>query len=350
MDINDYTYKHQIIRQADYLINQLSGNSINGVQLNPKTIFIIKIFAYVGNKVININDPPRFKELKSIINDFLNSKLTDKELLNYINYLEDSLNNINIGGALLIDILDQLEFLIILKYLNQSLNFLDTGLIKNLLTKINNIGNYEDVVCLLNLYMDNYNKDTFPSKPLDKIPLESLIELKLNEIISNTDREFYKKLKTRRFLFIKNVYDKLDLLDNNNILKPSADLIYSIFLAASVLKLLEYNNIISINKYESMNYLDKELDKTMVEKEIKNNTENNRKELMTFSLPFQKYADKFNTSLFVVVLFYSIIWLIFSIFLYFRIFDVWVSLLSILVVFTGYLLEESYIKSYKKNK
>ncbi len=350
MDINDYTYEHQIIRQADYLINQLSGNSINGVQLNPKAIFSIKIFAHIEKRVININEPPRFQELKSIITDFISSKLTEEGLSDYINSLKDSLYNINIDGPLLVDILDQFEFLIILKYLDRSLTFLDSELIKKLLEKLGNIGNHQNFVSLLNLYNNNFNKDVFPSKPLDDIPLESLIELKLNEIISNTDREFYKKLKTRRFLFIKNVYDKLDLLSNDNILKPSASLIYSIFLAASVLKLLEYNNVISLNKYESMNYLDKELDKTMVEKEIEDNTENNRKQLITFSLPFQQYADKFNASLFVVVLFYSIIWLIFSIFLYFRIFYVWATLLSILVVFTGYLLEESYIKSYKKNK
>ena len=124
MDINDYTYEHQIIRQADYLINQLSNNSINGVQLNPKAIFAIKIFAYIEKKAINISDSPRFPELKVIINDFLNSKLTEKKLSGYINDLKNRLNRINIDGAALVNILDEFEFLIILKYLKSSLNCL----------------------------------------------------------------------------------------------------------------------------------------------------------------------------------------------------------------------------------
>ncbi len=351
MDINDYTYEHQIIRQADYLINQLSNNSINGVPLNPKAIFAIKIFAYIQKKTINISDLPRFTELKGIINDFLNSKLTEKKLASYINKLKNRLNSINTDGSALVNILDELEFLIILKYLNHSINFLDIDIIKNLLVKLNNVGNHENFVCLLNLYNNNFNKDTFTSKPFEDIPLESLIELKLNDIISNTDREFYKKIKSRRLLFIKNVYDKLDLLKDNNILRPSVNLIYSIFIAASVLELLEYNNIISLNKFESMNYLDKELNETMVEQEIKEKIEKNRKELMTFSASLQPVAEKFKFPLFIVLLIYIILWVIYTAFLYFRIFKSWWEIIFIiLLIYTSYLLYESYIKSYKKYK
>lgn len=349
MDINDYTYEHQIIRQADYLINQLSNNSINGVQLNPKAIFAIKIFAYIEKKAINISDSPRFPELKVIINDFLNSKLTENKLSGYINDLKNRLNRINIDGAALVNILDELDFLIILNYLDPSLNFLDTDIIKNLLVKLNNLGNHENFVCLLNLCNNDYDKDTFPSKSLEDIPLESLIQLKLSNIILNTDSEFYTKIKTRRLLFIKNVYDKLDLLKNNNILRPSINLIYSIFIAASVLELLEYNNSLSLNKSESLKYIDKEFNETMIEKEIKEKIEKNRKELVTFSAPLQLVAEKFKLPLFIVLLIYIILWIICSVFLYFRIFkNLWIYIFFILLAYTFYLLYESYIKSYKK--
>ena len=352
MDINDYTYEHQIIRQANYLINNLSGNSINNVQLNPKGLFSIKIFAYIEQKTINIDDLPRFQELGAIINNFIESKLTPKELSDYINYLKHSLNEINSDGSSLTDILDQIEFLIILKYLSNSFNFIDKELIKNLLDKLKSIGNHQDYVCLFNLYNNTNDMAIFPSEPLSNISLESLIELKLNEIISNTDSELYKKLKNRKFLFIKDVYNRLNLLSNDNILKPSRDLIYSIVLAATILKLLEYDNIISLNKDESIDYIDKELGSQMIEKEINDKVEKIRNEIITFDVGLlKKYMWTSKITLFIALFIYFVLWILLSSFLYFRIFQgYWKYIFGILFAYSLYLLEQSYIKSYKKNK
>jgi len=348
MKIEDYTYRHQIISQANYLMNQLSEYSIMGVELDPKIEFAIKIFAYLEKRDVKIQGTARFKELNEILDDFLNSKLTDKKLSDYINTLSNDLDKINTDGALLKDILDQVEFLIILKHLDKRFNFLDEGLITKLLRRLKNIGNYPDYVYLLSLYNGDYSYDSIKQKPIDDMIIESLIELKLKDVItSNKDKNIYRISKIRRLLYLKNVYNKLDLFNGNNIFKPSRNLIYGVFISALVLKLLDYNNVISLNKPESISYLDKELDSKMVEQEINDQVENEIRKIIHFKLPIEKI--KLNLNLFLAVFIYTILWIVVSIILYYRIFSWWTTILVLpLIIYGVSFLYESYVKTYKR--
>lgn len=218
--------------------------------------------------------------------------------------------------------------------------------------RLDALGNNDDFMCLLKLCNNDYKKDTFPLQPSDNIQVESLIELQLNDIINsnNVDNEFYKKLKTRRLLFIKKVYDKINIFkDKESLFKPSSNIINDIFIAAIVLTLLNYNNIITLNKVESEEYLDKLINENMVEKEIRKRVEELRQDLITFTNPLQKYIDIFKTNLFVVVVYYTAIWAIFSLSLYFRVIAGIIVSLPFLVSSIMYLLYESYKKTRPKH-
>jgi len=347
MKIEDYTYRHQIISQANYLMNQLSDHSIMGTELNPKTEFAIRIFAYLEKREVKIQGTARFKELNEILDDFLNSKLTDKKLFDYTNTLSNNLDNVSTEGALLRDILDQVEFLIILKYLDKRFYFLREEFINKLLRKLKGIGIYQDYVELLSLFnADNYFGSNL-EKPVDDVIIESLIELELKDVMSsNKDRSIYRKLKIRKLLYLKNVYNKLDLFNDNDAIRPSINLIYGVFISASVLKLLDYNNVISLNKPEGISYLDKELDSRMVEQEIKDQVENETRKIIYFKLPIRE--TELNLNLFLAVAIYTILWIFGTAILYFRILTWWKIIFILTLVYGGSLLYESYVKTYKR--
>ena len=347
MKIEDYTYKHQIISQANYLMNQLSDHSIMGTELNPKTEFAIRIFAYLEKREVKIQGTTRFKELNEILDDFLNSKLTDKKLFDYTNTLSNDLDNVITQGALLRDILDQVEFLIILEHLDKRFYFLGEEFINKLLRKLEGIGIYQDYVKLLSLFnADNYVGSNLEI-PVDDLIIESLIELKLSDFItSKKDKDIYKKWKTRRLLYLKNMCNKLDLFNSKDIIKPSINLIYGVFISASVLKLLDYDNVISLNKPESISYLDKELDKRMVEQEIKDQVEKEIKKIIYFKLRIRE--TELNLNLFLAVLVHSILWIFVIAILYFRIFIWWWTIFILTLGYGISLLYGSYIKTYKR--
>jgi len=349
MKIEDYSYRHQIISQANYLMNHLSDYSIMGTELNPKTEFAIRIFAYLEKRSVKIQgSTSKFKPLNEILDDFLNSKLTDKNLSNYISALSKDLDNVNTEGSLLRDILDQVEFLIILKHLDKRFNFLDEEFIDKLLRKLNSIGKYPDYVYLLSLYIGNNNYYSIKEEPIDDVIIESLIELKLKDVISsNKDRNIYRKLKIRKLLYLKNVYNKLYLFNENDAIRPSINLIYGVFISASVLKLLDYDNVISLNKPEGISYLDRELDSRMVEQEIKDQVENETRKIIYFKLPIRE--TELNLNLFLAVAIYTILWIFGTAILYFRILNWWGTIFILtLLVYGGSLLYGSYVKTYKR--
>jgi len=347
MRIEDYTYKHQIISQANYLMNQLSDHSIMGTELNPKTEFAIRIFAYLEKREVKIQGTTRFKELNEILDDFLNSKLTDKKLFDYTNTLSNDLDNVSTEGALLRDILDQVEFLIILEYLDKRFYFLREEFINKLLRKLKGIGIYQDYVELLSLFNADNDFGSNLEIPVDDLIIESLIELKLNDIItSKKNKNIYKKLKTRRLLYLKNMCNKLDLFNSNDIIKPSINFIYGVFISASVLKLLDYNNVISLNKPESMSYLDKELGSKMVEQEIKDQVENETRKIIYFKLPILETER--NLNLFQAVAIYTILWIFVVAILYFRIFTLLWTIFIPTLVYGILLLYGSYVRTYKR--
>jgi len=347
MKIEDYSYRHQIISQANYLMNQLSDHSIMNTKLDPKTEFAIRIFAYLEKRGVKIQGASRFKSLNEILDDFLNSKLTDKKLSDYIYTLSNDLDSVNTEGALLRDILDQVEFLIILKHLDKRFNFLDEGFIDKLLRKLNSIGKYPDYVYLLSLYIGNNSYYSIKEEPIDDVIIESLIELKLKDVISsNKDRNIYRKLKIRKLLYLKNVYNKLYLFNDNDAIRPSINLIYGVFISASVLKLLDYDNVISLNKPEGISYLDKELDSRMVEQEIKDQVENETRKIIYFKLPILK--TELNLNLFLAVAIYTILWIFGTAILYFRILTWWETIFIFTLGYGGSLLYGSYVKIYKR--
>lgn len=356
MDIQDFTYEHQIIRQANYLINNMSDSQIFDVKLDPKTLFLVEIFSYLNGSKTVIEKQVRFEKLGEIIDGFLNSHLTHEKLSKYINDLKSDLNSVSSKGALIKDIIDQMQFIILLHYLDDknSFRFIDNDLIDKLSLKLETIGEYPEFKFLLNLYKGKFIEDEFPSSPLNDTTFESIIELKLNELIESNKltADFYKKLKTRRMLFIKSVYNQLDLFRDNSIMKPSPHIIYGIFIAASVLIMFSYNNVLSLNKYESENYLDKEINSNMVEHEIQSKIEEKRKELINFTIPLFQIAEKFRFPLFWALVVYVIVWLIFSILLYLRVYNSYYffPVMIILVVYTAYLIAESYVKSFKNVK
>jgi hypothetical protein len=347
MKIEDYTYRHQIISQANYLMNQLSGHSIMGTELNPKTEFAIRIFAYLERREVKIQGTARFKELNEILDDFLNSKLTNKKLSDYTNTLSNDLDNISKENPLLRDLLDQVEFLIILEYLDKRFNFLQEEFINKLLRKLKGIGNYQDYVELLSLFNADNDFGSNLEIPVDDLIIESLIELKLNDIITlNKNKDIYKKLKTRRLIYLKNMCNKLDLFNSNDIIKPSINLIYGVFISATVLELLDYNNVISLNRPESISYLDKELDNRMVEQEIKEQVENETRKIIYFKLPILK--TELNLNLFLAVAIYTILWILGTAILYSRILTWWVTIFILTLAYGISLSRGSYVKTYKR--
>ncbi len=357
MEIDDFTYEHQIINQAEYLLNSENGGKINDTQLLPKNIFAMKIFGYLihSEKILNSNE--RFKDLNQIIDENLNSRLTQGKLSKFCNKLKEDLSNFNQGGVVIKDILDQMEFLILLSFIDNdaSLKFKDDVLMGEMIEKLKSFGTYNDFLFLLETYNGKYDKDTFPSLPEKDIIVEALLQLKLNQLIKsdNITRDFYRKIKTRKLLFIKEVHDKLDLFKNKSIFKPAPQLIYEVVMASSVLILLSYNKTISLNKHESQIYIDKEIDSKMIESEIQSTIERGRKDILTFSIHIHNIETKFRVSLFLALLVYVIIWAIFSGFLYYHVFSgyYWDIIFSVLLIYTVFFLYESYEKTYgKKNK
>lgn len=358
MKIDDFTYEHQIISQAKYLLKKEKNNKIDGVQLDPKTILSMKIFAHLIHSGKALSSTSRFGDLKQIIDDYINSSLTQDKLSKFCNKMKGNLDKINTDGVAIRDILDQVEFLILLSFMNKesSLKFMDQTLVDNLIQKLNFIKDFSDFLFLLNTYNNEYEEDTFPSSPIQNIIVESLLELKVNEIIQpkNISRDFYKKLKVRKLYFIKEVYDKLDLFKNDSVFKPSSQVIYEVFMSASVLILLSYDNIISLDKYESEAYLDKDIDERMVESEIVNRIKDIRKEILEFTIPLTQITQIFKkrtTPLFYLILVYIIFWVIFSIFLYLREVSggLFYGVLVSLLIFTASILKESFEKSLSKN-
>jgi hypothetical protein len=355
MEVEDFTYEHQIINQANYLMSNISDSRINGVILTPTTIFSIKIFAFINKTQLkNIKELKTFLELSRFIDNYINSSLNEKYLNDYIDLLIKEINKIISDGPEIRDIKNELKFIILLNYVNKYEYYISSikPLIEVALKRLDALGNNDDFMCLLKLCNNDYKKDTFPLQPSDNIQVESLIELQLNDIINsnNVDNEFYKKLKTRRLLFIKKVYDKINIFkDKESLFKPSSNIINDIFIAAIVLTLLNYNNIITLNKVESEEYLDKLINENMVEKEIRKRVEELRQDLITFTNPLQKYIDIFKTNLFVVVVYYTAIWAIFSLSLYFRVIAGIIVSLPFLVSSIMYLLYESYKKTRPKH-
>lgn len=353
MDIEDFTYEHQIINQAKYLIDAESEGKINDTQLNPKNILSMKIFGSLINSNRFFNSDVRFAELNQIIDDYLRSSNTPKSLTKFTGRLKENLSIVKYDDANLKDILDQMEFLILLSFMNNQSNykFIDPLLLEDLITKLQELNIHNDYLFLFKTYNDKYDKDTFSQTPEKNIMVEALLQLKLNELINsdNITRDFYRKIKTRRLLFIKEVHDKLDLFKNQSIFKPSNQLIYEVVMASSVLILLSYNKIISLNKQESQIYLDKEIDSEMIELEVSKRVEEARKRIITFSLPLATIlGEKFKVPMFYVISVYISIWVIFSILLYCHYFFYNDVFIGAILVFTIYLLYESYVKSFRK--
>ena len=353
MDIDDFTYEHQIINQAKYLIDAESEGKINDTQLNPKNILSMKIFGTLINSNKFFNSDVRFAELNQIIDDYLRSSNIPRSLTKFTGKLKENLSKVKSDDANIKDILDQMEFLILLSFMNDppNLEFLNLLPLKDLITKLTTLNIHKDYLFLFETYNDKYDKDTFPQTPEKNIMVEALMQLKLNELINsdNITRDFYRKIKTRRLLFLKEAHDKLDLFKSNSFFKPSNQLIYEVIMASSVLILLSYNTIISLNKQESQIYLDKEIDSKMIESEVSERVEEARKRIITFSLPLGAIlGEKYKVPMFIVILAYIFIWVIFSIFLYCHYFTITVGFIIALAVFTVYLLYESYVKSYRK--
>ncbi len=353
MDIDDLTYEHQIISQAKFLLNQENGGKIGDTVLLPKSIVLLKTFAFLSHENKKLKGSVRFSTLEKIIDDFTNSR-SIKESLNELNQLlNNKLGENTPDNVALKDILDKIEILILLSFIDKSktIKFIDENLMNNLIKVLETFETNKDYLSLLKNYRDGYDNDAFMVTPEKNIVVEALMQLKLNEVINSdsTKRDFYRKIKTRRLLFIKEVHDKLDLFKNNSIFKPSSQIIYEMVMASSVLILLSYDNIIALNKPESQIYLENEIDSEMIESEISMRTEEARKKIITFSLPLSSIlGEKYKVPMFLVIAVYIFIWVIFSILLYFHYFYINYEFIITIVLFSLYLLHESYVKSYRK--
>jgi|GEM_PF-1783801 len=349
--LENFTYEHQIIRQADYLRSTVSDSKIVGIPLHPTTIFLVKLFCYKYKvNTPNIIEYNNFPKLREVINEYSNSALNKKTVNTLTNKVKQDINDIISDDAQLQDSIIYLKFLILLRYLDEddSYNFLPSDLIEMASRKINEIGNHKDFGTLLKACSNNLDVDTFSPSPIEDIQIEGLIQLALNNIINTQEINvgFSKKIKARKLQFIKNVYDKLDMFkDTGTLMRPGQDIIDGILFTAITLLVLNYRNTISLSRIESAEYIGKELDREMVEQIIRKKVEEERKKIITFSLPFQQVADKFNAPLFIVLSAYIVLWIIFSIFLYMRFVYGLYSTGTLLVVFSGYFVIESYKKS-----
>ena len=356
MDIDDLTYEHQIITQAKFRLNQESGGKIGGTVLLPKSILSMRIFAFLSHEGKKLNSVPRLSNLEKIIDDFTNSTLVQPTINEFINNLKNNLGKTTPDNVSMKDILDQVEFLILLSFMDESetFKFVDGTLIEDLIKNLETLGTNKEYLFLLKTYKDEYSRDTFPVMPMGNLVVEGLLQLKLNELLKlkGRDEEFYRKIKKRRLKFIKEVHDELDVFKDDSILRPSDNVIYEIVMAASVLVLLSYDRTISLNEIESGNYLDNEIKSGFTEAMIEEKIEKTRKDIITFHVPIKQLGEKFKVSMFWVILIYTIIWIIFSTLIYLSFFNnnyILGLMIGILIFYTGGLLIESYTKSAGKS-
>lgn len=351
MKVEDFTYEHQIIRQADYLTSTVSDSKIGGSPLHPTTIFLVKLFCYIHKTdTPNIIETDSFPKLREAINEYCNSTINKNTVNALTTKVKEELEEIISEDAQLDDSIIDLEFLILLRYLDEddSYNFLPSDLIEMASKKINLIGNKYDFQALLEVCSNSLQEDRFPISPINDIRIESLIQLALNNIINTQeiDKEFYKKIKARKLKFIKNVYDKLDMFkDPYTLMHPGQPIIEGILSTAITLLVLNYRYTISLNRIESENYIDKEIGEKMIEQEIHNRIEEERKKITNFTISIPFFAYKSKVPLFYVVSSYLVLWSIFSFFLYIRNAHGIEISLGALAVFSGYFLYESYKKS-----
>lgn len=357
MNVDDFTYEHQIINQAKHLIERESQGKIDDVDLKDKSIFSMKILGNLIHSNKTFKSSVRFKEMDQIINDCLNSKITQKELSGFSKKLIGDLSEVKSDSNIMKDILDQVEFLILISFMDcgHKLDFIDQSLLESLIEKLSDLKINDDYLSLFETYDDKYDENVFPQRPGKKIIVEALLQLKLNQLVESgrVKKDFYRKIKIRKLFFIKEVHAKLDLLKDNSIFKPSSQRIYEIVTASSVLILLSYNKTISLNDLESKKYLDKEIDSKMIESEIHSRIERERNDLLTFNIPIPIIQNKFRVPLFLALLVYVIIWAFFSVFLYYHVFSgyYWDIIFIALLIYTAFLLYQSYAKTYgKKNK
>jgi hypothetical protein len=307
MEIDEYTYSHQIIDEAYYLIK--NNNSID-VNYSPLGLILAKIFGHLMDEKLNISTPKN-EDLYNVVENFETEKINN--IIQYIKNKSTQLEDIEYpSDVALKNFKSELQILILLSLINNhdeiesSIKIYTEKFLKKFQTFENQL---KDFRFLVNLY-NNYEIEDLNITPISNMSDESLIELILFKIQSNPnysiDKEIIIKMKKRRLLFIKKIHDQLNLFkDPNNVLKPSPQIVENIFFASIVLKIMGYDKSISLNKYDSEAYIGKEENLSInVEAEINKKV----KDILIFKLVLPQINLNINIPLHLYIIIITVLW------------------------------------------
>jgi hypothetical protein len=339
LDINDYTYEHRVIEEAKLIVSSLDETGrIFETKLSPKTIILLQIFSKIED--LPLKELPKSKGASQIMTDFLNvvsqfreSGVTKDRLDKFSEQIVVSLESLEFGQVAIRNFTD--VFLLAALF-NEVLfikerhdpNLLREGAITSFIAKLNNSGEDTEIISLLDM-MEKFAKGNsvgeISTRPFNDLVLEGIAQLLFARISLKTDdRGYLIKIMLRRLAYIKNLVEKVNLLQElkKNIFKPTEQLIYSILFCGCVLELILYNKSISLNQLEAMEYLDKQVGSNLVKSELHRREKQAVDEALRFSLPdiFEKIGLKFNYKIYLhkVLILYSVLWVaaIFSTILY----------------------------------
>ena len=307
MEIDEYTYSHQIIDEAYYLIKNIN---LIDFKYSPLGLILAKIFGHLMDEKLNISTP-KIEDLYNVVENFETEKINN--IIQYIKNKSTQLEDIeDPSDVALKNFKSELQILILLSLINNhdeiesSIKIYTEKFLKKFQTFENQL---KDFKFLVNLY-NNYDLENLNITPINNMSDESLIELILFKIQSNPNysisKEIIIKMKKRRLLFIKKIHDQLNLFkDPNDVLKPSPQIVENIFFASIVLKIMGYDKSISLNKYDSEAYIGKEENLSInVEAEINKKV----KDILIFKLVLPQINLNINIPLHRYIIIITVLW------------------------------------------
>ena len=268
-DTDDYTYEHRIIQEAKIIISSVKPDgTIFGITLAPRSWATLSMFAKVADiKSSKIPKPSGvsniFSEFSKLISHLSEPDLTDREIANFSQTLNESVTDIKFDKVMLRNLSDIFILSLLFDELVHStkgisVTILNEDILKNFVLKIENLDRNDGFFTMfdrLTTYYNTKNVDQVEVTPLNDTVLEGSIQLLLAKILSgSTERQTTLNIRLRRLLYVKQLVEKINLLEDlkENIFRPSEQLIFSLLFSGCVLVLLSFKKSISLNYLDTL--------------------------------------------------------------------------------------------------
>lgn len=371
-DTESYTYEHRIIQEARIIVSSLKQDGkLFGIMLAPRTLAVLSMFSKVADMKLPEMPESRgvsgaFLEFFKLVSRLNESSFKDEDISNLSQMISESVNKIAFDEVMLRNLSDVLVLSLLFdEIVNSSLGITATivnkKILGNFVSKLENLQGRNELYKMFYSLVEYYDVKsivTVEPIPLKDPVFESLIQLLLAKFLSNnTEHQIILNIKFRRLLYVKQLVEKVNLLDElkEGLLKPSEPLIFNLLFSACILVLLSFKKTISLNYLDTLSYIDSQADTRLVENELLKERKDATSKALTFqySVVLDKLGIRWNARLKLhqLIPIYFLTWLVTFIIVLIQIFYLRsISLIAITVLLFIYIIASTISITYQAYK